>query len=44
MRWVWGGGVLMALGGALAMSDRRYRLRIKGRVTSLGNNLSGGRT
>nr|MBV6628816.1 heme lyase CcmF/NrfE family subunit [Oceanococcus sp. HetDA_MAG_MS8] len=24
MRWVWGGAVLMALGGALAMSDRRY--------------------
>jgi cytochrome c-type biogenesis protein CcmF len=26
MRWVWFGGVLMALGGALALSDPRYRL------------------
>jgi len=24
--WIWGGCVLMALGGALALSDRRYRL------------------
>ncbi|MFZ5757523.1 MAG: heme lyase CcmF/NrfE family subunit [Pseudomonadota bacterium] len=26
MRWVWGGAVLMALGGLLAVFDRRYRL------------------
>ncbi|MBV1881402.1 MAG: heme lyase CcmF/NrfE family subunit [Pseudomonadales bacterium] len=26
MRWVWGGALLMALGGLLAISDRRYRL------------------
>ena len=25
--WIWGGCVLMALGGLLAMSDRRYRMR-----------------
>ena len=25
--WIWGGCVIMALGGALAMSDRRYRMR-----------------
>ena len=25
MTWIWGGCVLMALGGFLAMSDRRYR-------------------
>ncbi|MBI5854093.1 MAG: hypothetical protein HZB35_02455, partial [Nitrospirae bacterium] len=24
--WIWGGCVVMALGGALAISDRRYRL------------------
>jgi cytochrome c-type biogenesis protein CcmF len=24
--WIWGGAVLMALGGALAAADRRYRL------------------
>ena len=29
MRWVWGGGVIMALGGFIAMSDRRYRIKIK---------------
>jgi cytochrome c-type biogenesis protein CcmF len=26
MRWVWLGSVLMAIGGTLAISDRRYRL------------------
>jgi len=24
--WIWGGAVLMALGGGLALSDRRYLL------------------
>ena len=28
--WIWGGCVLMALGGALALSDRRYRLLARG--------------
>ena len=27
--WIWGGCLLMALGGVLAASDRRYRLRVK---------------
>ena len=27
--WIWGGCVLMALGGALALSDRRYRLQAR---------------
>ena len=27
--WVWGGCLLMALGGLCAVSDRRYRLRVK---------------
>ncbi|MBP9219599.1 MAG: heme lyase CcmF/NrfE family subunit, partial [Sterolibacterium sp.] len=27
--WIWGGCLLMALGGALAISDRRYRLRLR---------------
>jgi cytochrome c-type biogenesis protein CcmF len=31
--WIWGGCVLMALGGLLALSDRRYR--IKSRAASL---------
>ena len=25
VRWIWFGGVLMALGGILAITDRRYR-------------------
>jgi cytochrome c-type biogenesis protein CcmF len=28
-RWVWMGGVLMALGGIVAAGDRRYRLRVR---------------
>jgi cytochrome c-type biogenesis protein CcmF len=27
--WIWGGCLLMALGGLLAMSDKRYRLKLK---------------
>jgi cytochrome c-type biogenesis protein CcmF len=27
--WIWGGCILMALGGLLAAADRRYRLKIK---------------
>ena len=27
--WIWGGCVLMALGGLLAISDRRYRIRAR---------------
>ena len=27
--WIWGGCVLMGLGGFIAMLDRRYRLRVK---------------
>ena len=26
VRWIWGGFILMALGGVLAVSDRRYRI------------------
>jgi len=29
--WIWGGAVLMALGGLLAVSDRRYRLAQRAR-------------
>jgi cytochrome c-type biogenesis protein CcmF len=29
--WIWGGAVLMALGGALALLDRRYRQRLQKR-------------
>jgi cytochrome c-type biogenesis protein CcmF len=27
--WIWGGCLLMGLGGFIAMLDRRYRLRVK---------------
>jgi cytochrome c-type biogenesis protein CcmF len=30
--WIWGGCILMALGGALAASDRRYRFALKQRA------------
>ena len=29
MNWIWFGAVLMALGGAFAISDKRYRFRKK---------------
>ncbi len=34
--WIWGGCLLMALGGLVAMSDRRYRLRAKAGVAIAG--------
>ena len=33
--WVWGGCLLMALGGLLAISDRRYRLKLRERRNAL---------
>ncbi len=32
VRFIWLGGLLMALGGVLAALDRRYRLKVKTRV------------
>ncbi len=29
VRWIWLGGLLMALGGILAVSDRRYRISVR---------------
>ncbi|WP_105903290.1 heme lyase CcmF/NrfE family subunit [Vibrio gangliei] len=29
IRWIWFGGILMAIGGVLAISDKRYRFRKK---------------
>lgn len=28
VRWIWGGGLLIILGGILALADRRYRIRV----------------
>jgi len=33
IRWIWLGGVLMGLGGILAVSDRRYRIRASRKST-----------
>ena len=33
--WIWGGAFLMALGGFIAMSDRRYRLKVKQKFAAL---------
>jgi cytochrome c-type biogenesis protein CcmF len=32
--WIWGGALLMALGGICAVSDRRYRLRVQAAETA----------
>ncbi|WP_028239449.1 heme lyase CcmF/NrfE family subunit [Stutzerimonas azotifigens] len=32
VRWIWLGGLLMGLGGLLAASDRRYRVKVRTRV------------
>lgn len=32
VRWIWGGALLMGLGGLLAASDKRYRMKVKTRV------------
>jgi cytochrome c-type biogenesis protein CcmF len=32
VNWIWGGCLLMALGGLFAMADRRYRLVVKSRA------------
>jgi cytochrome c-type biogenesis protein CcmF len=34
--WLWIGSILMALGGALALSDRRYRIALRGKKTENG--------
>ncbi len=33
MTWLWTGVIIMGLGGVLAISDRRYRVKIKRRLT-----------
>ena len=34
--WIWGGCLLMALGGLLAVTDRRYRSRLRSALPALG--------
>jgi cytochrome c-type biogenesis protein CcmF len=40
--WIWGGCLLMALGGALAASDRRYRARAPEVEGATGSGLAQG--
>lgn len=35
VNWIWGGCLLMAAGGVLALSDRRYRIRSKAKAKTL---------
>ena len=35
--WIWGGALFMALGGAFALSDRRYRLARRKATQPLAN-------
>jgi cytochrome c-type biogenesis protein CcmF len=39
IRWIWMGGVFMALGGLLAASDRRYRVLARRRATAQESSL-----
>jgi cytochrome c-type biogenesis protein CcmF len=39
--WIWGGCLLMALGGLCAVSDRRYRLRVRARTKEAITGLRG---
>ncbi len=34
VRWIWLGAIFMAIGGILAATDRRYRLRVRKQATS----------
>ena len=36
VNWIWGGCLLMALGGLCAVADRRYRLHVKARAEAKG--------
>jgi cytochrome c-type biogenesis protein CcmF len=42
VRWIWLGGLLMALGGILAVSDRRYRISVKNARGRSASALSSG--
>ena len=39
--WIWGGAILMAIGGALSLSDRRYRVAAGARRTPTPNKRQG---
>jgi cytochrome c-type biogenesis protein CcmF len=37
VNWIWGGCLLMALGGLMAVMDRRYRLKVKSAAEAAAN-------
>jgi cytochrome c-type biogenesis protein CcmF len=39
--WIWGGCLLMALGGLLAASDRRYRIKVGQSAAAISANSAG---
>ena len=41
VRWIWLGALLMAAGGLLAASDRRYRLKVKQDVVVTAEKVAG---
>ncbi|NKE67193.1 heme lyase CcmF/NrfE family subunit [Ramlibacter sp. RBP-2] len=41
VNWIWGGCLLMALGGLMAVMDRRYRLKVKSAAAAADANLRG---
>jgi cytochrome c-type biogenesis protein CcmF len=41
--WIWGGALVMALGGICAASDKRYRMRVKSAVAARISGLQGAR-
>jgi cytochrome c biogenesis factor len=36
VRWIWLGGIMIAIGGLFAAMDRRYRVAVKSRVAVPG--------
>jgi len=38
--WIWGGCLVMALGGAMALSDRRYRMARRREPAALAGRLA----
>jgi len=42
IRWIWLGAIIMALGGVLAASDRRYRLTARRRAAAAVAELASG--
>jgi cytochrome c-type biogenesis protein CcmF len=40
VNWIWGGAFMMALGGLLALADRRYRVRVPARVPASADDMA----